>query len=289
MWDLLWSILFSSLIFVVFKLFDTYNVSTFHAIIVNYVTALGTGILLYEGAVKPAEVLSQSWVTGALFLGILFIIIFNFMARTSQRLGVSVASIATKMSLVIPVVAGILLYSERLNGAQVCGIVLALAAVYLASLRENHRPASHDLRVLYLPLVVFIGSGVIDTSIKYMQETAVSSVEYPLFSAAIFGFAALTGTGVLLLKQPGDLKRIRRKNLLGGIALGIPNYFSVFFLLKALQYKGLNSASVFTINNVSIVMLTTLLGILLFRERLTWKNWMGVVLSIASIVLVSIS
>lgn len=288
MWDLLWSILFSSLIFVVFKLFDTYQVATFHAIIVNYITAFATGILLYEGEVQPGELLSQTWLTGALFLGILFIIIFNFMARTSQRLGVSVASIATKMSLAIPVVAGILLYGERLSFTQVCGIVLALGAVFLASLRENHRPASHDLRVLYLPLVVFLGSGVIDTSIKYMQETAVSSTEYPLFSAAVFGFAALTGTGVLLIKQPGDLKRIQRKNLLGGIALGIPNYFSVFFLLKALQYEGLNSASVFTINNVSIVMLTTLLGILLFGERLKWKNWIGVFLAITSIVLISI-
>ena len=76
--------------------------------------------------------------------------------------------------------------------------------------------------------------------------------------------------------------------MLGGIALGVPNYFSVFFLLKALQFEGLNSAEVFTLNNVSIVVLTTLLGIVLFREHLQWKNWVGVVMAVISILLISL-
>jgi uncharacterized membrane protein len=77
-------------------------------------------------------------------------------------------------------------------------------------------------------------------------------------------------------------------SILGGIALGVPNYFSIFFLLGALQNNAINSASVFTINNVAIVMLSTLLGILLFKEELSLKNWVGISLAILSIVLVAI-
>ncbi|MCO5723747.1 DMT family transporter [Robiginitalea marina] len=286
MLDLFLSILCSSLIFVVFKLFDTYRVATFHAIVANYLTALLTGLALYGGSLGPSELPQQPWLAGAAILGGIFILIFNLMARTSQRLGVSVASIATKMSLVIPVIAGLLLYGEHLSAMKVLGILMALVAVYFASLKNEKFRFSR--RALYLPFFVFLGSGVIDTSIKYLQATQVPEAEYPIFSATIFGFAALTGLGVLLLRSPADLLRWRPANLLGGIVLGVPNYFSIYFLLRALQHGGLNSASVFTLNNVTIVMLTTLLGILLFRETMSPKNWMGVALAVLSIVVISL-
>jgi drug/metabolite transporter (DMT)-like permease len=287
MWDLIWSVGFSSLIFVVFKLYDIYGVDTFQAIVINYFTALVTGLIFYDGSLGLREIPDQPWIRGALLLGVLFIVIFNFMARTSQSLGVSVASIATKMSLVIPVIAGLVLYGETISIAKALGIILALFAVFFASVKDNRRALGKDLRVFFLPLMVFLGSGIIDASIKYMEATLVSRTEFPIFSAAIFGFAGFTGLMVIQIRKPGDLSWLNPLNVLGGIALGIPNFFSVFFLLRALQFEGLNSASIFTLNNVSIVMLTTLLGVLLFRETLSRLNWGGVLLSVISILLIS--
>ncbi|MEJ2585901.1 MAG: DMT family transporter [Robiginitalea sp.] len=289
MWDLIWSIGFSSLIFVVFRLYRTYRISTFHAIVVNYLTAFGTGLLLYGGPVQLSEIPEQPWVIGALLLGVLFILIFNLMARTSQQLGVSVASVATKMSLVIPVVAGLILYGEQLNPMKVTGIATALIAVFFASLKNRKHHFKRGLRILILPFLVFLGSGIIDSSIKYLQATKVPEAEFPVFSATLFGFAALTGIGILLIRSPGDLMQWNPANILGGVALGVPNFFSVYFLLRALQYKGLNSASIFTLNNVSIVMFTTLLGILLFKEGMSPGNWAGVALAVVSILLISFS
>jgi uncharacterized membrane protein len=82
--------------------------------------------------------------------------------------------------------------------------------------------------------------------------------------------------------------KVSPNSIIGGIALGVPNYFSIYFLLGALQNNVLNSASVFTINNVAIVMLSTLLGIVLFREELSVKNWVGITLAVFSIILVAI-
>ena len=287
MWDLLWSIGFSSLIFVIFKLFDTYKVQTFYAIVVNYLTAFAVGMLFFEPSFPITTLFTKSWFLPAVCLGILFIVIFNLMARTAQQLGVSVASVATKMSLAIPVVFGVILYEESLTPLKVIGIIIAMAAVYFASVKSNTFLVGP--RSLLLPLLVFLGSGIIDASIKYLEETRIPAAEFPIFSACAFGAAGTVGVMSLVGFRPKTLIRLRPLNLLGGIALGIPNFFSIYFLLKALQFPGLGSASVFTLNNVAIVMLSTLLGVLLFRERLSLKNWLGIGLAIMSILLISLT
>ena len=286
MLDLVWSILCSSIIFVIFKGFKTRKVETYYGIVVNYLTAFGVGLLFFENPYSLSDLTQRPWFIPAMAMGALFIVIFNLMARTAQNFGVSVASVATKMSLVIPVSAGVLLYKETLGPVKVVGIGVALLAVYFASLRRGK--LKMPVRSLYLPFLVFLGSGIIDLSIKHMEETRVPESEFPLFSA--FVFAAAGGIGMLsvLLRSPAAFLRFRPANLLGGITLGIPNFFSIYFLLKALKTPGLSSASVFTLNNVAIVMLSTLLGVWLFREKLTRANWMGVGLAIVSILMVSL-
>ncbi|UII75579.1 DMT family transporter [Flagellimonas sp. HMM57] len=280
------SVLCSSLIFVIFKLFSVYKVQTLYAIITNYVVACVVGLVLYKGTIDFNGIAKQSWFLGTLALGIFFILIFNLMAKTSQVAGVSVASVATKMSLVMPVIFGVIQYKESLSLLQIIGILLALAAVYFASLKENGIVVSK--KILVLPLLVFLGSGIIDISMKYFQENHLQPEEVPIFSAMIFGFAAITGfvfIGSKAIKQPITLNF---KNVLGGIALGIPNYFSIFFLIRALENKALSSAVIFTLNNVAIVMLSTILGILIFKEKMSLKNRAGILLAVISIVLVAL-
>lgn len=284
--DLALSVLSSTLIFVAFKLFDVYKVQTLYAIITNYVVACLVGLFLYEGNVNVAQLTSTSWYWGPIALGVLFITIFNLMAKSTQVSGVSVTSVATKMSLVIPVVVGVVIYKEELSLLQIIGIVLALLAVYLSSQKE--KGITINRKDLLLPLLVFLGSGIIDTSIKYFEAEHLTDQEIPIFSSMVFGCAALTGLIFIGIKSFKTPLRVNFRNILGGIALGVPNYFSIFFLIRALRSDMLNSAAVFTLNNVAIVMLSTVLGILLFKERLRPKNWSGVALAVLSIVLVAL-
>ncbi|USD25297.1 GRP family sugar transporter [Flagellimonas marinaquae] len=280
------SVLSSTWIFVVFKLYDVYKVQTLIAIIVNYFTACSVGLLLYDQPLEIQQILGASWIWGPIFMGVLFITIFNLMAKTSQVAGVSVASVATKMSLVIPVLLGVLLYREQLSAFETIGILLALAAVYLVSGKGKGIHVDH--KHLILPILVFLGSGVIDSSIKYFEEEHLSDPEIPIFSSMIFGFAALSGLVFIAIRPNKKEMKLNMKNVLGGVALGIPNYFSIYFLIRALRSDLLGSAAIFTINNVAIVMLSTLIGILLFKEKLTPKNWAGVALSVLSIILVAL-
>ncbi|WP_438961285.1 EamA/RhaT family transporter [Nonlabens sp.] len=281
---LLLSIATSSLLYVIFKYFQVFKVNTLHAIIVNYLVAFITGFIAY-GSVPDVEVIVKtSWLYYALFLGVLFITIFNVVALTSQKNGLSVAAVASKMSLVIPVIAGFWLYNESVGWIKILGILLALVSVYLSSVKSKSG-LKLDKGLLILPVLLFLGSGIIDTTLKYAEKTHVPDGEEPLFSAVCFAMAFVVGIAVLIYEVfKGRFLKIN--SVIAGIALGIPNYFSIFFIIKALK-SGMESSILFPINHVGTVLLTTLFGLLIFKERLIFKNYLGIVLAIIAILVIA--
>ena len=281
------SIASSSLLFVLFKLFDRYKVNTLQAIVVNYVVAFFCGLLYHHSNVSIADFTNNSWFLGACLLGVLFITIFNVMAITSQRNGLSVASVAGKMSVIVPVIFGIFMYNESVGLQKIFGIVLALFAVYLASVKT--KAVFSQKKSMLFPFLLFIGSGIIDTSIKYMENFYVPKKDIALFSATIFLMAGILGLLAVGFKAFKKRFIFDVKSLLGGSFLGVFNYFSIYFLLKALQVEGFESSTIFTLNNVATVMLTTLIGLILFKETIYTKNWIGIALAIISITLVTLA
>ena len=284
MFYLVLSILISSLLFVTFKLFDVFKVNTLQAIVVNYIIAFTIGYFSSEVPLTMSQIPIQPWFIGAFLLGFLFIAVFNIMAVTIQKNGLAVASVAGKMSVVIPVVFGIIVYNESVGFVKVIGIAMALVAVYLTSGKSDNNPVK--FKNLLFPLLLFFSSGLIDTSIKYVESNFVPNREVPLFLATIFAFAFVLGGFFLLIQMINGRFVFHWKNIVAGIALGIPNYYSMGFLLKALQTEGMESSILFTINNVSIVILTTVFALLFFKEKLIKKNWAGIILAIISILLV---
>ncbi|RXG23965.1 EamA-like transporter family protein [Leeuwenhoekiella polynyae] len=103
----------------------------------------------------------------------------------------------------------------------------------------------------------------------------------------IFATAFILGLAVLIFQLIKGSQKIQLKNIIGGIALGVPNYFSIYFLVRALRHPSLESSTVFTLNNLGIVMVATLIGILFFKEKLSAKNWIGIGFAILSIILIT--
>ena len=284
---LLLSILASTIIFIIFKLFEKFNINILQAIVVNYCIAFTTGILAYKGTITISQLPNLDWFYYTLVLGALFIIVFNLMAITTQRSGLSVVSVATKMSVVIPVLFGLLYYNENLGAIKLFGIGIALIAVYLTSNKSNQRTVINR-KLIVLPILVFVGSGIIDTSIKFLEDAYVANNDVPLFSAIIFLAAAIIGFIIIIIQVISGSFKFEFKNVIAGICLGVPNYFSIYFLVKTLRSDILESSGIFAINNVSIVTLSTFAGIFLFKEKLIRKNWIGIGLAILSIILISI-
>jgi drug/metabolite transporter (DMT)-like permease len=208
---------------------------------------------------------------------------FYLMALTAQRNGLSVASVASKMSVIIPIVFGVVVFKESIGFLKITGIVLALMAVYLTSSvsRESIRMKR---AILILPFLVFFGSGIVDTSINYFAPDD----NIPLFSATIFAIAGLLGLITITIKRAKAKRTIHPKAIPFGIALGTVNYGSIYFLLNALRVEGVETSSIFTINNVAIVALTTFCGLLFFKEIISFKNWLGISFAMISIIIVSL-
>ena len=284
---LLLSILFSTGLFVIFKYFGIYKIDTIKAIVVNYFVAFTLGFLSTNTTISIAETTQKPWFFGALFLGALFVAVFFVMANTAQKNGVSVASVAGKMSVVIPVFFGVFLYNESVTFLKIAGIFIALIAVYLASIKEEK--TNLEKASLLFPVLLFFGSGIIDTTLKYVEVNFVKPEEVAIFSGSLFGFAALFGTFVLIFEFIKKKTSFGYKNIIAGFILGIPNYYSIIFLIKALQTKGFESSTLFTVNNVAIVIVSTLVGLILFKEKFSTKNKIGVFLAILGIVLVAIA
>jgi uncharacterized membrane protein len=204
------------------------------------------------------------------------------MALTAQKNGLSVASVASKMSVIIPVLFGIIVYNDSIGFYKIFGIILALTSVVLASIKSKS-----NIRItksFYLPIILFFGSGIIETSVNHFAPNG----NLPLFLSIIFASAGIIGLVMVSFKTNKAKQKFNPKSIPFGIALGLVNYSSMYFLLKALRVEGFESSSVFTINNVAIVAVSCLIGLFLFKEVISSKNWIGIGLALVSIILVTL-
>ncbi|MGI8892256.1 MAG: EamA family transporter [Bacteroidia bacterium] len=283
-------ILFTTVIFIIFRLFRTYRIETFQAIVVNYVTASLCAFFFKSVDFDFQNIFEKQWIYLSLFLGLLFISVFYIMALTTQKYGVSVASVISKMSLVIPVVAAYYLYADRFNWVKVIGIFMALAAVYLINIRkENNKELGIRTKagILLLPVALFFGNGLIDTMIKFSQALYIPPGENEFFISSLFGTAAIIGLLSLVYRKLARGKKFERKSLAGGFILGIINFFSLFYLLKALDV--MESSVVYPLLNVGIVFLSAVAGFFMFKEHLSVKNIIGIACAIVAIIFIASS
>ncbi|MFD2890907.1 EamA family transporter [Flavobacterium chuncheonense] len=283
MTNLLLAILCASILYFVFKLYSKYNINTFQAIVFNYATACLVGLVFTPRKNISLEgIFERPWLIYSFVLGFMFITVFNILGKTSQVNGVTVASVASKMSMIIPILFGILFLNEKLSFQKIIGILLAIIAVYFVS-KKSEIKTSYS--TLLLPILLFIGAGTIDTSMNYIQLKFLKQNEISIFSSTTFLVAFSIGISILLYQITTKKTTFEFKNIIGGIALGIPNYFSMYFLIKALQNPNIESATIFTLINIGVILLSTFFGILFFKESLKKQNYIGILLAIIAVFL----
>ncbi|MEY4876003.1 MAG: hypothetical protein RL708_1152 [Bacteroidota bacterium] len=285
------SVITSTLLNIILKAFSKFKINTFQAIVVNYWVCTITGGVI-ENYYTPlhAEAFKQQWFISTILLGFSFIVLFNLMGWTAQKLGLTVVSVANKLSLIIPVSIAFMFMGEGVTALKIVSILMALIAVVLVTFKRNNSDKKNVSNLFFLlPIVLFLGSGFNDSLVNYVvQSTGLVDADKPKFVIWIFQIAAIVGLVILLSQVILKKQKIELKNIIAGICLGVPNYFSMYYLVKALADSGMQSTVVFPVNNVSIVIASAISGIVLYKEKLTQLQIAGIIMACTAIVLLSI-
>lgn len=278
------ALVFSGFIFFTFKYFDKFRIKILPAITVNYLLASAFGYFSTGGTVTVSSMVHQPWFLMALVTGAAFILTFYFFAVSTQRVGVAMTVVSSKMSIVLSVAVGFFLLAEPLNFMQILGIIAALVAFYLTNMKRDGIKV--DKKYLYLPAIIFFGTGANDSLMK------ISGVYYPdrdaiQFLTVTFFTAFLIGLGILLFRVYQKSFRIAWKDIFAGILLSIFNWYSTYFFIKGLYVLPI---SVFIpVFNAALVFIAAVAGYFFFNEKLSVFNRIGIVLAVLSIAAIAFS
>lgn len=284
--DLLLGIAFFNVILILFKLFERFKVDNLQAIIVNYLVAGLCGLQFSGEKLGAGEILKLDWIFLAVLIGLFFIVVFNLLATGAQKVGLAISTVANKMSVILPVLASFFLYGDNPSLLKISGILLALAGVIFSSI--SSKGLNFDKKYLWLILIIFFGQGVADILFNYAQQTYVEANHAELFISVLFLSAFVSGIMLLLVQIIRKQEKLKLKNVGWGIALGIPNYLTVFYFFQALENGFMESSQVYPILNMGVIVLSALSGLLLFREKLSLLNWIGIGLSVLAIAAISL-
>ncbi len=280
------TILLNTLIFTLFKLFSRFKVDILQALAVNYLTCVVTAAVILKGFPVGSESVNQPWFPWSLLMGGMFITLFCLMAWRTHEDGMTTTTVANKLSMVIPVLFSIWLYDETISAGKIVGILLAVPAVYFTTrVKENTKPQS-----ILFPIILFVGCGLLDTLVKFVEQSFLQDpAEHSVYLIHTFLTASILGLLGIIVLFILRKARLHWRNIIAGILLGIPNYFSIHYLIRLLHSDYLQSSAAIPVNNIGIVLLSALVAIFFFKEKASGMRILGLVLSIAAIILIALS
>lgn len=211
-------------------------------------------------------------VSGILFLGGFVLFQWN-----TSRNGIVLTSIFMKLGLLVPMILSVLFFHEIPTWSQITGFCIAVLAIVLINLKNGS--GSSRFRWQLLAMLLFCGGSDAMSKVFEALGPAALSYQYLFYTFAV-AFVLCAALVVYKKERPGT------RELLFGTAIGIPNFFASKFLLLSL--KDLSAVVVFPSYSVATMLITTLAGVLLFRERLHKLQWLALVAIIVALLLLNI-
>jgi uncharacterized membrane protein len=218
-------------------------------------------------------------------MGSIFLPLFVLMAYCTKVDGITTMTIANKLSLVIPVLFSVLLYHEQLSALKIAGILMAFPAVYYTTrIKEaNNRPQG-----LFLPMLLFVSSGLLDTLVNYVQFRFLNAPDVQaVYTIFVFSTAAIIGIVTVTVMVIMGKTQLHWRNFVAGICVGVPNFFSIYYLIRFLNSGFMHSSAAIPVVNIGILVAATFAAVLFFREKLNVARIIGLALSITAILFIA--
>lgn len=275
------AVICSVIVSVNFKLFKRYDTNAYQAIVFNY----PTGALLCYFGFKPELTVAPMWQEWFLFtvIAALLISIFYFIGKSIATSGIVLTAIAQRLSLIIPVLAAFLIFSEATTNLKIIGLVIGFFALYAS--KPSGKTNLKEV-VNWFPIIVFLGTGILDILFNLLTKLPFINFTATLFY--IFVIATALGFASLLYQYKRGMLKFQVKAAMAGVVLGFFNFASIYFYIKALQLESQRPSVVFSSLDIGVIFLGSLVGIALFREKLTKLNIIGFVLALIAIVILNL-
>jgi drug/metabolite transporter (DMT)-like permease len=271
------SVLSSVMIGIIIRVNESRNLDRHGVMFVNYLTATGLSLATAGAGSFTSDI--RALLPMGVATGVLFVAGFLVYMQAVRKLGLAVPVTVTRLSVVIPVLGSLLFYAEKLSAPQILGLVLAGLSISLFGRgRRGKMETAGGGWLLLAVLFLLIGSG--ELSLKVFRESFPLSVT-PSFVLLVFGVSSVLTLALVVVKRT----RIEGNVVFGGIALGIVNFLSAWFILKVLQ--GYPGAIAFPLNNIGVIGLATLAGRVFWNERLSRNAKIGMVTALAAVILLN--
>lgn len=282
------AVVFNTLIGIIFKYFSKWNVQAYPAIIINYLVCAAIGWTMFYHELLAPGFWQADWLPYGIGLGVVFTLGFYFASQCVAYHGVGLTAMMQKVSMIVTVLYAIIFFNETAGFLKWAGIILAIVSIILINrnVEGKDKKIKTRLLVLALPLIVFVINGAIDTTIFHVKSTDSFEVNEGHFSTAVFSIAACLGViaGSIMIW----MKKISfgKKEILGGVILGVPNFISIYSVLLAIE-TGWGGTVIFPLLNISIIICSKAAGYRIFDEKANLYKWIGLILAILAIVLIT--
>ncbi len=283
-----WCILVTTCIGVCFKLFSRFGINTFNAIVINYTVCLIMGSVLNPTPIWPfsISILQSPWFLYDILLGVLFITGFNLTAYAIQKEGITLTTLMQRMSIIITVSFTVILFHERFGWLEGLGLILAILAIVAI----NQKGTTISFRKTGgFPVILFVVlafSATIEILLFYVEKTGIVGKDQIAFTTHGFGISAIIGWLIISWNYIKGKNRISGKDIYAGLILGIPNFFSIYLLLVMLN-QGWKGSIMYPLINVSVLLLSTLIAVIGFKEKLNRLNWIGIGFATIAILIIA--
>ena len=244
----------------------------------NYLICLLLGAFYAGFHLLPVRSAGFS-VTAAMgaFNGILYLAGFMLLQHNTRKNGLVLSSVFMKLGLLVPIVLSVFLFAEIPTGMQCIGFVLAVGAIIMINYEKGTSFSGSKL-----PLVLLLLAGGSADAMSKVFEVYGPAVHADLFLFYTFVSAFLLCIVLILRKK----ERPDKYALLFGALISIPNFFSAKFLLMALNH--LPAVIVYPTFSVATILVVTLAGVCLFKEKLRKLQWTALALILAALILLNI-
>lgn len=278
---LILSIICSVTVGVLFKFSRGYAVSTIQIVAWNYVFALISCYCFFSPDVNTLAI-SAPWRI-YIPIGILLPSIFLFLAASIKRVGIVKTDAAQRLSLFIPILAAWLIFKEEFNFLKITSLIIGFPALLLILSKPSQKRQNNWI----YPAVVLLGFGIID--ILFKQIALYTSLPYTTSLCVVFGIALFIMIGAVVYDVVVTKTSLGFKNIFFGGLVGIFNFGNILFYLKAHKAFSENPSTVFAGMNMGVIVIGSLVGIFIFKEKLTKMNYAGLFLALIAIVLIVMS